>query len=68
MGILLRGLIMGAFWNPYGGIVVSDKKLKKKEVSQLKRKWSEQPQSSGGPFNAWWKKIKSVLIPFSRLK
>lgn len=59
---------MGAFWNPYGGIIVSDKKLKKKEASQLKRKWSEQPQNSDSPFNGWWKKIKRAVTLFSPLK
>ena len=57
---------MGGFWNPNGGIIVSDKKLSKKEVLLLKQKWSENHQSRGNPFKGWWKKLKvTVLAIFS---
>ena len=57
---------MGAFWNPHGGIIVSDRKLSKEEVSLLKRKWSKNPQLSFSPLKRWWKEVKTaVLILFS---
>jgi len=51
---------MGAFWNPYGGLMVSGRSLSKKEVSLLKRKWSERLQFSTSPLQRWWHKIKKV--------
>jgi hypothetical protein len=51
---------MGAFWNPNGGLMVSGKNLSKKEVSLLKRKWSENPQFSTRRWQRWWRKIKMV--------
>jgi hypothetical protein len=51
---------MGAFWNPNGGIMISGRSLSKKEVSLLKRKWSEHPQFSTSPMRSWWLKIKMV--------
>ena len=58
---------MGAFWNPHGGMVLSDRKLSKKEASHLKREWLAQPQISKGPVAKWWKKFKRVLNLFSPL-
>ena len=37
---------MGAFWNPNGGFIVGNRRLSKKEVAVLKRKWSENPRSA----------------------
>jgi hypothetical protein len=59
---------MGAFWNPHGGVVLSDKKLSKTEVSHLKRKGLAQSQISVNPVIRWWKKFKIVIILFSPLK
>jgi len=59
---------MGAFWNPHGGVVLSDKNLSKKEVSHLKREWLGQLQISGSPVVKLWKKLKMVVILFSPLK
>ncbi len=59
---------MGAFWNPHGGVVLNDKKLSKKEVSHLKRKWLAQPHTSVSPVVKWWKKLKMVIILFSPQK
>lgn len=57
---------MGAFWNPNGGIMVSDRRLSKKEVAVLKRKWSEKPQLPMGTLKRWWANIKiAVLALFS---
>jgi len=58
-------LDMGAFWNPHGGMVLSNRKLSKKEVSHLKREWMAQPQIFKGPVTKWWKKFKRVLNLFS---
>jgi hypothetical protein len=51
---------MGAFWNPNGGIMLSGRRLSKKEVSLLKRKWSEHPQFSTSHLQHWWRRIKMV--------
>jgi len=58
---------MGAFWNPYGGVVLNDKTLSKKEVSHLKRKWLAKLPISVSPVIRWWKKIRMVIILFSPL-
>jgi hypothetical protein len=59
---------MGAFWNPHGGVVLSDKKLSKNEVSHLKREWLAQLHISGSPVVKWWKKFKMLIILFLPLK
>ena len=53
---------MGAFWNPNGGIIVSDRRLSKKEVAVLKRKWSKSPQLSFSTLERWWGNIKMVVL------
>jgi hypothetical protein len=58
---------MGAFWNPNGGFTVNGKSLSKKEVSALKRRWSNNRQIPIGPLKRWWSNIKFVvfvLAPF----
>lgn len=59
---------MGAFWNSYGGVVLNDKTLSKKEVSDLKRKWFAQLHISVNPVVKWLKKFRMVIILFSPLK
>jgi hypothetical protein len=59
---------MGAFWNPHGGVVLSDKKLSKNEVAHLKREWLAQHHGSVGPVVKWWKKFKMAINLFSPLK
>jgi hypothetical protein len=57
---------MGAFWNPNGGIMVGGRSLSKREVSLLKRKWSENHKLPFNPLKGWWNKIKfAVLAIFS---
>jgi hypothetical protein len=57
---------MGAFWNPNGGIIIDGKRLSKKEVALLKRKWSTNHQLPFIPLKGWWNKIKfAVLAIFS---
>jgi hypothetical protein len=59
---------MGAFWNPHSGVVLNDKTLSKKEVSDFKRKWFTQLHISVSPVVKWWKKFRMVIILFSPLK
>ena len=59
---------MGAFWNPHGGVVLSDKKLSKAELFHVKRKWLPQFQISANPVIRFWKKLKIVVILFSPLR
>ena len=58
---------MGASWNPLGGLVLSDKKLSKKEVSHLKREWLAQPSIIKHFLARWWNKLKLVITLFSPL-
>jgi hypothetical protein len=44
---------MGAFWNPNGGIMAGGRSLSKREVSLLKRKWSENHQLPFNPLEGW---------------
>ena len=53
---------MGAFWNPNGGIMVSDRRLSKKEVSALKHRWAENVQRPFKAFEGWWKKIQIAVL------
>ena len=55
---------MGAFWNPYGGVVLNGKKLTKKEVSLLKSKSLVHLPLSVSPVVKWWNKLKMVIILF----
>jgi hypothetical protein len=59
---------MGAFWNPHGGVVLSEKKLSKKEVSYLKKDWLMQLNFSVNPVVKVWKKFKMAIILFSPLR
>ena len=49
---------MGAFWNPIGGFIVSDRRLSKKEVDALKRNWSTNPQLPFSQLRRWWKILR----------
>ena len=53
---------MGALWNPNGGFIVNGRRLSKKEVSDLKKNWSDNCQLAIGPFRRWWGNIKFVVI------
>ena len=53
---------MGAFWNPNGGFILGNRRLSKKEVAVLKRKWSENPQLAFRQLGRWWGKIKFVVL------
>jgi hypothetical protein len=57
---------MGAFWNPNGGIIIDGKRLSKKEVSLLKRKWSGHCQVSSGFWSRFWAKAKLLILIFFR--
>lgn len=59
---------MGASWNPYSGVVLSEKKLSKQEVSQLKGQWLAHHYISVGAVAKLWKKFKMVIILLSHLK
>lgn len=58
---------MGAFWNPGGGIIVSNEGLRNKRVLILKRKWSENRRLPFSPvMRRCWGNIKiAVLTLFS---
>jgi hypothetical protein len=57
---------MGAFWNPNGGLIVSGRSLSKKEMSILKRKWSENHRLPFNPLKGWLSRIMfAVLAIFS---
>jgi hypothetical protein len=53
---------MGAFWNPNGGLIVNGRRLSKKEMSALNRKWSENRQLPITPLKRWWGNIKFVVL------
>jgi hypothetical protein len=55
---------LGAFWNSHGGMVMSDRRLSKKEVVLLKRTWSRQLRSSEDFCNGWWRKTKKIVASF----
>ena len=59
---------MGASWNPHGGVVTSEKKLSKQEVSQLKGEWLTQLHIPANPVVKLWNKFKMVVLLFSPLK
>jgi hypothetical protein len=59
---------MGAFWNPRGGVVLGDKKLTKKELTDLKGSWLAHLPISVSPVVKWWKKFKMVIILFMPLR
>jgi len=54
--------LMGAFWNPNGGLIVDGRKLSKKEVAGLKRNWSDNRQLLTGFLKRWWANIKFVAL------
>jgi len=53
---------MGAFWNPYGGLIVNGRRLSKTEVSALKRNWARKPQLQSGSLKRWWENVKFVVL------
>jgi hypothetical protein len=56
---------MGAFWNPNGGFIVNGKSLSKKDVSALKRRWSNNRQLPFGLLSRLWTSVKFVVVaPF----
>ncbi len=59
---------MGAFWNPRGGVVLGDKELTKKELSDLKGMGLAHLPISMSPVVKWWKKLKMVVILFTPFK
>ena len=54
--------LMGAFWNPNGGLIVNGRRLSKKEVSALKRNLSDNGQLPIGLLKRWWGNIKFVVL------
>jgi hypothetical protein len=56
--------LMGAFWNPNGGLIVNGRKLSNKEVAGIKRKWSASLRQRFGSLKCWWKKIKIIVCAF----
>jgi hypothetical protein len=59
---------MGAFWNPHGGVVFGSKKLTKKEVSNLKRKWSAQRDANIYRIIGWWHQLQRLLVAIFKAK
>jgi len=59
---------MGASWNPHSGVVLSEKKLSKQEVSRLKGEWLAHHHISVGSVAKLWRKFKMVIILLSPLK
>jgi len=57
---------MGAFWNPIGGFIVSDRRLSNKEAAALKRNWSTNPQLPFSQLRCWWKEITIVVLTLFR--
>ena len=55
---------VGAFWNPNGGIIVSDRKLLRNEVGLLKRSWSEQIPAIASRFGCGWHRLKQRIFSF----
>lgn len=56
--------LMGAFWNPNGGLIVNGRKLSKNEVAGLKRRWSASHRQMFGSLKGWWRKIKIIVCAF----
>jgi hypothetical protein len=56
--------LMGAFWNPNGGLIVNGRKLSKNEVAGLKRRWSASHRQMFCSLKCWWKKIKIIVCAF----
>jgi hypothetical protein len=52
---------VGAFWNPYSGIIINGRRLSKREVSRLKRSWSKQLRLSEMNFFGWFRKAKETI-------
>jgi hypothetical protein len=52
---------MGAFWNPYSGIILNNRRLSKREVSRLKRSWSKQLRLSEMNFFGRCMKAKNTI-------
>jgi hypothetical protein len=54
--------LMGAFWNPNGGLIVNGSRLSKKEVSGLKRKGPGNHLSKIDSLKRWWGNIKFIVL------
>ena len=57
--------LMGAFWNPNGGLIVNGRKLSKNEVAGLKRRWSASHRQMFGSLNAGGERLRLLYALFS---